>query len=172
MSKTEKNLKEAFAGESQANRRYLAYAVRAADEAMDGIYKLFVAVAEAETVHAMRHLGHLKVVGTTEENLKEAMAGESYEFKTMYPAMIQEAREEGEKGAEISLSNANAVEKVHHDLFEEALKNPKDFPVQEYYICNACGYTAAREAPDRCPVCGAVRKAFFKAGQGMLVTGV
>jgi rubrerythrin len=172
MSKTEKNLKDAFAGESQANRRYLAYAQRAADEAMDGIYKLFTAVAEAETVHAMRHLGHLKAVGNTSENLKEAMAGESHEFKTMYPQMIKEAQEEGEKGAEISLSNAGAVEKVHHDLFEEALKNPKDFPPQDYYICNACGYTAAREAPDKCPVCGAVKKGFFKAGQGMLVTGV
>ena len=89
----------------------------------------------------------------------------------MYKRQIKEAQEEGKKGAEISFTNASAVEKVHHDLFEKALANPKDFPVQDYYICNACGYTAEGEAPDVCPVCGAVKKGFFKAGQGMLVSG-
>jgi rubrerythrin len=147
MSKTEKNLRAAFAGESQANRKYLAFAQKAADEYAEGIYKLFMAVAEAETIHAHRHLAHLKTVKTTRENLQDAMAGEMHEFKTMYPEMIAEAREEGEKG---------------HHLFQEALDNFENFPVQDYYICKACGHTAPKEAPERCPVCGAVKTAFFK----------
>jgi rubrerythrin len=163
MSKTEKNLKEAFGGESMANRRYLAFARRAADEYAEGVYKLFMAVAEAETVHALKHLAHLKGVNTTEENLRQAMAGEMHEFKTMYPEMVADAKAEGEKGAEITLRHAMEVEKVHHGLFEEALKDPKNFPVQDYYICSACGYTVAKAAPETCPVCGAVKKAFYKA---------
>jgi rubrerythrin len=162
MSKTEKNLREAFAGESQANRRYLAYAKRAADEYKDGIYKLFMAVAEAETIHAHKHLSHLKGIKSTKENLQDAMAGEMHEFKTMYPQMIADAKEEGEKAAEITLTHANEVEKVHHGLFEQALDNLDNFPVQDYYICPACGYTVAKEPPDRCPVCGAVKKVFYK----------
>lgn len=162
MSKTEKNLRAAFAGESQANRKYLAFAQKAADEYAEGIYKLFMAVAEAETIHAHRHLAHLKTVKTTRENLQDAMAGEMHEFKTMYPEMIAEAREEGEKGPEIAFTHANEVEKVHHHLFQEALDNFENFPVQDYYICKACGHTAPKEAPERCPVCGAVKTAFFK----------
>ena len=162
MSRTEKNLKAAFAGESQANRKYLAFAQRAADEYSEGIYKLFLAVAEAETIHAHRYLAQFKAVKTTKENLQEAMAGEMHEFKTMYPQMIAEAKEESEKGAEIAFTQANEVEKVHHKLFQEALDNLDDFPVQDYYLCKACGYTVAKEAPERCPVCGAVKTAFFK----------
>jgi rubrerythrin len=162
MPKTEKNLKEAFAGESQANRRYLAFAQKAADEYKEGIYKLFLAVAEAETIHAHRHLAHLKGIKTTEENLQEAMAGEMHEFTKMYPQMVAEAKEEDEKGAEITLAHAMEVEKVHHGLFQEALDNLDNYPVQDWYVCKACGYTVAKEAPDRCPVCGAVKTAFLK----------
>ena len=162
MSKTENNLKEAFAGESQAYQRYLAFADRAADEYKEGIYKLFQAVAESEKIHARRHLGHLKAVRGTEENLKEAMSGEMHEFTTMYPEMIEAAKQEQEKGAEISFSNTSEVEKVHHRLFEKALADPEKFPVQKYFVCNACGYLAENEAPDKCPVCGAVKKAFYQ----------
>ena len=162
MAKTQKNLLEAFAGESQANRKYLAYARRAADEYMEGIYKLFLAVAESETIHAHKHLSYLKGIKSTKENLQEALAGETHEFKNMYPKMIEEALEEGERGAEISFNYANEAEKVHAELFEEALALMDKFPVQDYYICNGCGYTAVKEAPDICPVCGAKKKAFFK----------
>jgi rubrerythrin len=162
MSKTEKNLMEAFAGESQANRRYMAFARRAADEGKDGIYKLFMAVAEAETIHALRHLGQLKVVQGTKENLRQAMAGEMHEFKNMYPQMIEEAKEEGNRGAEITLTHANEVEKVHHKLFEEALADPDNYPAKNWYVCDACGYTVAEEIPDRCPVCGAEKKGFYQ----------
>jgi rubrerythrin len=164
MSKTEKNLRAAFAGESQANRRYLAYAQKAADEYKEGVYKLFLAVAEAETIHAHRHLSHLKGIRGTKENLQDAISGEMHEFKTMYPEMIADAKEEGQKAAEITLTHAKEVEKVHHQLFQEALDNLDDFPVQDYYICPACGYIEAGEPPDKCPVCGAVKKSFYKTG--------
>lgn len=161
MTKTEKNLRDAFSGEAQANRKYLAFAAKAADEYMEGVYRLFTAVAESEAIHARRHLGHLKEVGTTEENLREAIAGESHEFKDLYPRMIAQAREEGQKGAEISFNHASDVERTHHALFEEALRTPRDFPAQDYYVCKACGYLEPKEAPEQCPVCGAVRKAFY-----------
>jgi len=163
MSKTEKNLQDAFAGESQANRRYLAFAQRAADEYKEGVYKLFRAIAEGETIHALKHLQHLKAVKGTRENIQEAMSGEMHEFTQMYPQMIADAEEEGNKGAEITLRHAMEVEKVHHELLQQALDQLDSFPVQEYYICRACGYIAPREAPQRCPVCGAVQSSFYEA---------
>ena len=163
MSKTEKNLKEAFAGESQANRRYLAFAERAEDEFLHGVAKLFRAVAAAETIHAHKHLRVANGVRSTKENLQEALAGEMHEFKKMYPQMIADAQEEGQKSAEISFTYANGVEQVHAELYEKALKDPDKFPVQDYYVCKICGYTVAEAAPDKCPICGANKKAFFKA---------
>ena len=163
MTKTEKNLKDAFAGESQANRRYLAFAERAEDEFLHGIAQLFRAVAAAETIHAHKHLKVADGVKSTKENLEEALKGETHEFKNMYPQMIEEAKAEGAKSAEISFTHANEVEKVHAKLYEEALKAPDKFPVQDYYICKICGYTVAAKIPDTCPICGANQKAFFKA---------
>jgi rubrerythrin len=162
MGKTENNLKEAFAGESQAYQRYLAYAQRAADEYKEGVYKLFQAIAESEKIHARRHLSYLKGIRNTSENLQDAIAGEAREFEDMYPKMVAEAEEEKEAGPKISFSHASEVEKVHHELFKRALKDPEKFPVQDYFICNACGYIAEKEPPDKCPVCGAVKKGFYK----------
>lgn len=162
MSKTEKNLMDAFAGESQANRRYLAYAERAEDEFLHGIAKLFRAIAAAETIHAHKHLRTAGKVKTTKENLADALAGEMHEFKNMYPQMIADAKEEAQKSAEISFTYANEVEKVHGELYKKALEDPDKFPVQDYSICKICGYTVAGDAPDKCPVCGANAKAFFK----------
>jgi rubrerythrin len=163
MSKTEKNLLAAFAGESQANRRYLAFAQRAADEYKEGVYKLFRAIAEGETIHALKHLQQMKAVRSTEENIEEAMSGEMHEFTIMYPQMIADAQEEGHKGAEITLRHAMEVEKVHHALLQQALDDPSGFPVQDYYVCRACGYIATEKAPSTCPVCGAVESAFYRA---------
>jgi rubrerythrin len=162
MGKTENNLKEAFGGESQAYQRYLAYAQRAADEYKEGVYKLFQAIAESEKIHARRHLSYLKGIRNTSENLQDAIAGEAREFEDMYPKMVAEAEEEKEAGPKISFSHASEVEKVHHGLFKRALKDPEKFPVQDYFICNACGYIAEKEPPDKCPVCGAVKKGFYK----------
>jgi len=162
MAKTETNLKKAFAGESQAYQKYLAYALRAADEAVDGVYKLFQAAAASEKIHAQRHASYLKSIKSTAENLKEAMAGEMHEFKTMYPAMIASAKAERKAGPQISFNHARAVERVHHELFKKALENPDKFPVHDYYICPACGYIVAGQPKARCPVCGAVKKSFQK----------
>jgi len=162
MAKTETNLRKAFAGESQAYQKYLAYAQRAADESMDGIYKLFHAAAASEKIHAQRHASYLKSIKTTSENLEEAMAGEMHEFKTTYPSMIADAKAERKPGPEISFSHASEVEKVHHALFKKALQNPDKFPVRDYYICYACGYIVAGKPQAKCPVCGAVKKSFHK----------
>jgi rubrerythrin len=164
MSKSEKNLKEAFAGESQANRKYLAFARQAEKEGLKQVAKLFRATAEAETVHALTHLQTLKGVGQTVENLKAAIAGETFEFSSMYPKMIEEAEAEGDKQALRSFRYANEVEKIHAALYEKALADPAGLKDGEYYICSVCGYTCEDHAPDKCPVCQAAAKAFYSVG--------
>jgi rubrerythrin len=162
MSETEKNLSDAFAGESQANRKYLAFAKQADKEGHPQVAKLFRAAAEAETVHAHAHLRTLGAIKGTVENLKEAIAGETHEFKSMYPAMIETAKQEGNKPAERSFSYANAVEKVHASLYQKALDNLGNEEETDYYVCSVCGYTCEKEPPETCPVCGAKSKVFFK----------
>lgn len=162
MAKTEKNLQEAFAGESQANRKYLAFADKADKDGYPAVAKLFRAAAAAETVHAHAHLRAMKGINSTEENLKEAVAGETHEFKNMYPQMIEEAEAENESQALRSFKYANEVEKIHADLYQKALDNLGEQAEVEYYVCSVCGYTCENEAPDQCPVCKAGKKAFFK----------
>jgi len=163
MGKTEQHLREAFAGESQANRKYLAFAKQAEKEGYPQVAKLFRAAAEAETVHAHAHLRALGEVKSTKENLQAAVDGETFEFKQMYPGMIETAKQEGEKAAERSFTYANEVEKVHAGLYQKALENLDDLPeVEAYYVCSVCGYTCADEPPEKCPVCGANSKAFMK----------
>jgi len=163
MSKTEQNLLEAFAGESQANRRYLAFSKQADREGYPKVARLFRAAAEAETVHAHAHLKNLGGIKKTAENLREAISGETHEFKEMYPAMIEDAKEEGNKVAQKTFEYANAVEEVHAGLYKNALDNLDNPPdVDCYYVCSVCGYTHENEAPGTCPVCGAKSKAFFR----------
>ena len=155
MSKTEIFLKEAFAGESQANRKYLAFAAKADQEGFPQAARLFRAAAEAETVHAHSHLRALNGIRSTKENVQEAIAGETHEFKKMYPEMIETAKAEGQKVAERSFSFANSVEKVHAQLYQSILdvlgKSQENYP---YYVCPVCGFTAEKAAPGICPVCG------------------
>jgi len=162
MSKTEQNLRDAFAGESQANRKYLAFAKKAERDGYPQAAKLFRAAAEAETVHAHAHLKALGEIGSTLENLKVAVAGETHEFKSMYPDMIQEAKKEGNKTAERSFVFANEVEKVHAKLYQKAIDNLDSLEEADYYVCSVCGMTVEHEPPDKCPVCGAKGSAFFK----------
>jgi rubrerythrin len=162
MNKTEQNLKEAFAGESQANRKYLAFAKQADQEGYPQAAKLFRAAAEAETVHAHAHLRALGGIRKTAENLKEAISGETHEFKNMYPGMIESAKEEGNKAAETSFANANAVEEVHANLYQKALDSLGNAKAVDYYVCSVCGNTVENEPPETCPICGAKAKAFFK----------
>ncbi|GAB6886964.1 rubrerythrin family protein [Desulfothermus okinawensis JCM 13304] len=162
MEKTLKNLMDAFAGESQANRRYLAFANKAEKEGYPQIAKLFRAAAEAETVHAHSHLRVMGGINSTKENLEEAIKGETHEFKAMYPKMIEEAKQEGNSQAIRTFEYANAVEKVHAELFEKALKNMDSQEDVDYYVCPVCGYTCENEPPERCPVCNTLKKVFKK----------
>ena len=161
-SKTEKDLLEAFAGESQANRRYLAFSKQAEKEGYHQVARLFRAAAEAETVHAHNHLRALGAVKTTAENLKEAISGETHEFKTMYPKMIEDAQQEGQKAAERSFVYANEVEKEHAALYEQALNGPDKLEEVDYFVCSVCGYVSEKEPPEKCPVCGSKSTVFFK----------
>jgi rubrerythrin len=165
MGKTEDSLKAAFAGESQANRKYLAFAKKAEQEGFPNIAKLFRAVAEAETVHAHNHLRILKMINSTKENLQAALNGEIYEFTEMYPDFIKIATEEGISAAVTSFNYANQVEKIHGELYKKAIETvdkEKDIEENNYFVCQVCGYTAEGEAPDTCPVCGATKEKFKK----------
>ncbi len=162
MSKTEKNLQYAFAGESQANRKYFAFAKKADEEGYKQVAKLFRAAAEAETIHALNHLRELGEIKSTKENLEVAMNGEIFEFKNMYPAMIEDAKADEDKGAERSFTFANEVEKIHAELYKKALENLGKNPEVDYYVCQVCGNTVEGEPPDKCPICGAMKKMFKK----------
>ncbi|HOB39064.1 MAG TPA: rubrerythrin family protein [Methanomassiliicoccaceae archaeon] len=163
MTATEKNLKAAFAGESQANRKYLAYAKKADEEGLHQVAKLFRAVAEAETIHALTHLKVMKGIGTTAENLKEAISGENYEHTSMYPEFIEAARADGDKEALRSFSWANAVEKIHEEKYKaaaEAVSSGNDLPAKKLYVCPLCGNVEEDEPPEKCRVCGAPGSSF------------
>jgi rubrerythrin len=162
MSKTEKNLQEAFAGESQANRKYLAFAKKADEEGYKQAARLFRAAAEAETVHAHNHLRELDGIKSTKENLETAIGGETHEFQNMYPKMIEEAEKEGNSSAKRSFHIANEVEKIHAALYEKAHKYLGDDEDVDYYVCEVCGNTVENEAPDTCPICGAKKEMFKK----------
>jgi len=161
-TKTENNLKEAFAGESQANRKYLAFAQKADREGFGQVAKLFRAAAEAETVHALAHLRVLGGISSTEENLKEALSGETHEFTAMYPDMIKDAESEGFDAALKSFTLANAVEKIHAGLYRKALENLGKGGTVDYYVCQVCGNTVEGEPEGNCGVCGSARSAFKK----------
>jgi len=165
MSNTMENLETAFAGESQANRKYLFFAEKADKEGHIQIARLFRAAAESETVHARNHLKTMGGIGSTRDNLQEAAKGEQYEFTEMYPGFIEQAKAEKNQGAETTFDWANKVEKIHHGLYQKALENleaEKETKDEPYFVCQGCGYTVAGEAPDKCPVCGALRKMFKK----------
>lgn len=162
---TKENLKEAFAGESQANRMYLAFAKKAVKDAFPQIAKLFRAAAEAETIHAHAHLRVSGGIGSTVDNVKAGIAGEGHEFRDMYPDFVAAAKAEGNKAAEISFKNAMAVEEIHHGLYTQALvalEAGKDMPAKPIYVCSVCGNTVEGETPDRCPICGAGKDKFFE----------
>jgi rubrerythrin len=150
------NLQEAFAGESQANRMYLAFAKKADADGLSQVAKLFRATAEAETIHAHAHFRVMGMIKDTVENLEAAVAGEAHEFESMYPAFLAEAQAEGMKPAEFSFKNALAVEEIHHGLYSKALaavKGGGDLPATSIYVCPVCGNTVEGSVPENCPVC-------------------
>jgi rubrerythrin len=162
MSKTTQDLQDAFAGESQANRKYLAFAQKADAEGFKQVAKLFRAAAEAETIHALNHLKELEAIKSTKENLAAAIGGETHEFESMYPQMIADAEKEGKKGAQRSFHLANEVEKIHAALYKKALEALGKNAEADYYVCGICGNTVEGEPPDKCPICGAPKKMFKK----------
>jgi rubrerythrin len=160
---TADNLKAAFAGESQANRKYLAFGKKAEADGRPQIAKLFRAAAAAETVHAHAHLRAMGGIQSTAENLQAAIGGEGHEFKEMYPGFVSEAEAEGNKAAEVSFRNALAVEEIHHGLYGRALEAEQagqDLPAGAIFVCEVCGNTVLGEAPEKCPICGAPKKRF------------
>jgi rubrerythrin len=160
MEETSKNLKEAFAGESQTNRRYLAFAAQAEQEGYRQVARLFRGLAEAETVHAMNYLKIMKAVKSTKENLKEALAGETAAFEERYPKMIATAKSEGQKEAERKFTYACGAEKSHAQLFKQALETLEEMLQADLYICSVCGYAIEATPPDVCPVCKAPKEFF------------
>ena len=157
MTTTKDNLKEAFSGESQANQKYRAFAKKAEAEGFANIAKLFRTTAEAERIHAEGHLKALDMIASTAENLQSAIDGETYEFTTMYPPMVEKANADGHK-AKTMFKFAVDAEAVHADIYAKALEAVKkgvDLDVSEFYLCPVCGYIELGKIPEKCPVCGA-----------------
>ena len=165
MAETVENLKKAFAGESQANRRYHAFAQKAKEEGFVQVAKLFRAAEKAEMVHALNHLRIMGEIRSTAENLDAAVSGETFEFKEMYPEFLSIAKQEGKQQAAWSFQVANKVEEVHAGLFSkavESVKSTKDLDEIDYYVCEVCGNTVEGVTPEKCPICGSPKTAFIK----------
>ncbi|THB77620.1 MAG: rubrerythrin family protein [Desulfobulbaceae bacterium] len=164
MASTTDNLKDAFAGESQAYQKYTAFAKKAEREGFANIAKLFKTTAEAERIHAEGHLKALEAIATTAENLQSAIDGETFEYTEMYPPMEEQANDEGHR-AKTMFRFALGAEKVHAEIYAkalEAVKNGTDMDVSDFYLCPICGYIELGETPEKCPICGALAKVFEK----------
>ncbi len=160
---TEENAQKAFAGESQANRKYSAFAEKAGAEGYSTVAKIFKAASEAEAIHAKRILFLLDAVGTTEENLKTAMEGENYEFTEMYPAFVAEAKKERKNEASIVFTHAMRAEEVHANIYLQALeavRDGKDLDAEKVFLCPVCGNIELGTAPEKCPICGVPQRMF------------
>ncbi len=165
MNKSDRNLRNAFAGESQANRRYLAFAKKAQEEGFLQVAKLFRAAAAAEAIHALNHLRIMGEIRLTADNLNAAVSGEIFEFTKMYPEYLEIAKQEGNNQAVWSFDVASKVEKIHANLFKkavEALNIDNDLEDAGYYVCGVCGNTVEDVLPEKCPICGAPKTRFFK----------
>ncbi len=164
MPSTRDNLDEAFAGESQANRKYLAFAKKAEKDGFANVAKLFRTAAEAETIHAMGHFNAMDGVGSTADNLQAAVDGETYEFTEMYPPMIEQAEADGHK-AKRMFNFASKAEAVHAKLYQQALaavKQGQDLAVSDFYLCPICGHVEFNEPPGACPICGTKAEKFVQ----------
>jgi rubrerythrin len=165
MANTSENLKAAFAGESQASRKYLYFAEKADKDGQPRIARLFRAASDAETVHARNHLNAMNGIGSVADNLKEAVEGEHYEFTDMYPGFITQSKADKNSAAETSFDWANRVERVHHNLYQKALKDVeagKKAEVKMFWVCQNCGNTVEGDAPEVCPICGKPKSWFKK----------
>ncbi len=164
MSKVMEDLAEAFAGESQANRKYLAFAEQADKEGFPGVAKMFRAIASAETLHAHSHFKTMGGVATTADNLKSALEGETHEFTVMYPEFLKDAEAEGNAKAKMSFRHANEAEKVHGALYKKTLEELESLKGKDtdWYVCPVCGYIHEGSAPEACPICKVKGEKFIK----------
>lgn len=160
-NKTFDNLMEAFAGEAQANRKYTAYAKKAEEEGKMNAAKLFRAAADAETLHALKHFEVAGKIGSTADNLKDGIAGETYEYKEMYPDFVKEAEASGNKAALMSFTFAMKAEEVHAGLYQDALDNIDQTEEVFYYLCPVCG-NIEKIVPEKCSICGVPGDKFIK----------
>lgn len=161
---TIENLKEAFAGESQANQKYRAFAKKAEQDGMPNIARLFRTTAEAERIHAEGHLKGLAEIGSTAENLKKAIEGETFEYTTMYPPMVKTAEAEGHR-AKVMFGYATKAEAVHAELYRlalEAAERGEDLAQAKFYLCPVCGHIEFGNPPDRCPICGTLAAKYIQ----------
>jgi rubrerythrin len=164
MGSTDENLKEAFAGESQANRKYMAFAKKAEQEGFGNVAKLFRTAAEAETIHALGHLTAMGGIQSTADNLKAAIEGETYEFTEMYPPMVEQAQADNHK-AKRMFDWANRAEAVHAQLYKlalEAVSQGKDLAETNFYLCPVCGYIELGNPPEKCPICNVKKEKFIQ----------
>lgn len=160
-NKTLDNLMAAFAGESQANRKYTAYAKKAEKDGKLNTAKLFRAAADAETIHALKEFELAGKVKTTEENIADAKAGETYEYQSMYPAFVKDAEAEGNNAAVTAFTYAMKAEEVHARLYQDALDNLDETEEVFYYLCPVCG-NIEKFVPERCSICGVLGSKFVK----------
>jgi rubrerythrin len=164
MSKTVENLKEAFAGESQANQKYRAFAKKAEQDGLPNIARLFRTTAEAERIHAEGHLQALEEIGSTPDNLRAAIGGETYEYTEMYPPMLEQAVAEKHKASRM-FGYAVKAEDVHARLYTlalEAAERGEDLTETDFYLCPVCGHIELGSPPERCPICGAPAARFLQ----------
>ena len=160
-NKTYDNLMEAFAGESQANRKYLAYSKKAEKDGHINAAKLFKAASDAETLHALKHFEVAGKIGSTVDNLKDGVAGETHEYKEMYPDFVKEAEASGNKAAALSFTFAMKAEEVHAGLYQDALENLDQKEEIFYYLCPVCG-NIEKFVPEKCSICGVSGDKFIK----------
>jgi rubrerythrin len=161
MKKTEENLYKAYVGEAKASIRLLGYAEKADEEGYSQMAKLFRAIAAAERVHGIKHLRLMKVIKSTEENLEASFESETSVSENIYPELIRQAEEDGNKGAVVSFSHARDAEEAHAKLYKKAIGHMVAEEEPVYNICAVCGYVVDGEPPDECPVCGAPKEKFF-----------
>jgi rubrerythrin len=162
MSQTEKNLYDAFAGEAKAALRLVGYAEKADQEGYPAVAKLFRAIAQAEQIHAVKHLRLLKIIASTEENLQSAFESENTVSDNVYPPMIAQAMSDGNRAAVIGFSHARDAEEVHAKLYKKVIGHMVADEDPTYYVCKVCGFVVDGEPPDTCPVCNAPKEVFFE----------
>jgi rubrerythrin len=165
MADTDSNLKDAFAGESQANRKYLAFARKAEQDGFANVARLFRTAAEAETIHALGHFSAMGGVGSTADNLRAAFEGETYEYTEMYPPMLQQAIADDHR-AKRMFGYAMKAEAVHAKLYQmalDAVAQGRDLAESKFYLCPVCGHIELGTPPASCPICGTKGEKFVEA---------